>query len=180
MSEHHDHPDDGGVHPHVHSIQMYLAVFGGLIALTILTVATSYIDIDGMMVPGTPHGAGGFNLALAMLIATGKATLVVTWFMHLKDDRRFNSVILIGSVIFVGVFLAYTLNDTTTRGLADPYNGVHVLPDTGERAPGGVPIDRPFIGEEPAPGVAPAPVEEGHGEHAEGAAEHGDGEPAAH
>jgi cytochrome c oxidase subunit 4 len=142
-----EHEDDGAVHVHVHSVQFYVGILAALMALTIITVATSYIDIDGFIQPGTPHGAGGFNLGLAMIIATMKASLVVTFFMHLREDARFNALVFIGSVLFAGVFLAYTLNDTANRGEGDPFHGVHVLPTTGERAPGGVGCR--FVGEEP-------------------------------
>jgi cytochrome c oxidase subunit 4 len=142
-----EHADDGAVHVHVHSVQFYAGILGALMLLTIITVATSYLDIDGFIQPGTPHGAGGFNLALAMIIATMKASLVVTFFMHLREDARFNALVFIGSVLFAGVFLAYTMNDTAHRGEADPFDGVHVLPTTGERAPGGVGCR--FIGEDP-------------------------------
>lgn len=149
---------EGAVHVHVHPVRFYVMIFLALIALTVITVATSYIDIDGFVVPGTPAGSGGFNLALAMLIATTKAVFVATWFMHLKDDNRFNVLVFAGSLIFVGIFLAYTMNDTEHRGAVDPFNGVYVLPGTGERAPGG--IDRVFPGEEPELGIE-APAEAG-------------------
>lgn len=139
MSDSHEHSHgDGAVHVHVHDVSLYLKIFGGLIFLTVVTVATSYLDIDGFVRPGTPHGAGGLNFLLAMVIATCKAVLVCTWFMHLKDDARFNVLVFIGSVLFAGVFLAYTLNDTYYRQREDPYQGVHVHPSTGERAPGGL------------------------------------------
>lgn len=144
--------DDGAVHVHVHSVRFYATILAFLMLLTVITVATSYIDIDGFIQPGTPHGAGGFNLALAMIIATMKASLVVTFFMHLRDDARFNALVFIGSVLFAGVFLAYTMNDTANRGQGDPFHGVHVLPTTGERAPGGVGCR--FVGEDPEPGIA--------------------------
>ncbi|MFO0680620.1 MAG: cytochrome C oxidase subunit IV family protein [Sandaracinus sp.] len=153
--EHGSH-DDGAVHVHVHSLRFYGAILGTLILLTVITVATSLVDIDGMIQPGTPQGAGGFNLALAMLIATVKAGFVVTFFMHLKDDNRFNALIFIGSLLFVGIFLAYTMNDTGHRGQGDPYYGVHVLPTTGERAPGGVQCV--FEGELAEAGAAGMPV----------------------
>jgi cytochrome c oxidase subunit 4 len=133
----HESHDDGAVHVHVHDVSLYAKVFGALIFLTVVTVATSYIDIDGFVRPGTPHGAGGLNFLLAMVIATGKAAFVVTWFMHLKDDSRFNALVFVGSVLFAGVFLAYTLNDTYYRQHENPYQGVMVHPSTGERAPGG-------------------------------------------
>lgn len=136
--DHDHHPNDGAVHVHVHDVSFYLKVFGGLIFLTVFTVATSYIDIDGLVRPGTPHGAGGMNFLLAMAIATCKAAFVCTWFMHLKDDARFNALFFVGSVLFAGVFLAYTLNDTYYRQHEDRYQGVHVDPSTGERAPGGL------------------------------------------
>lgn len=138
-SHDHDHAhDDGAVHVHVHDVSFYLKVFGGLIFLTVVTVATSYLDIDGFVRPGTPHGAGGMNFLLAMAIATMKATFVCTWFMHLKDDARFNALVFVGSVLFAGVFLAYTLNDTYYRQHEDRFQGVLVHPSTGERAPGGL------------------------------------------
>ncbi len=151
----HDH-DDGAVHVHVHPIKFYAAILVTLIILTVLTVATSLVDIDGFVVPGTPQGAGGVNLAVAMLIATVKAGFVVTFFMHLKDDSRFNALVFVGSVLFAGVFLAYTMNDTANRGHGDPFYGVHVLPTTGERAPGGVACR--FEGEEPEPGITGLPI----------------------
>lgn len=158
---------DGAVHVHVHSIRLYVTVFLVLIALTVLTVATSYIDIDGFIRPGTPRGAGGMNLLLAMAIASTKAFFVVTWFMHLKDDNRFNALVFFGSLVFMGVFFAYTINDTAYRGQSDPYNGVHVTPDTGERAPGG--IDHVFPGEEPEEGITPPEAPQGAeaGEHSQ-------------
>jgi cytochrome c oxidase subunit IV len=172
---------EGQVHVHVHPVKLYVGIFLGLIFLTVVTVATSYVDIDSFVVPGTPPGAGVFNFTLAMVIATMKATLVVTWFMHLKDDNRFNALVFVGSLLFAGIFLVYTVNDTNYRGQHDPYNGVHVRPDNGERAPGGV--DRVFPGELPEPGIqapeAPAtgePTGEA-GDHAAGAAGVGGGHP---
>ncbi|MDQ3034748.1 MAG: cytochrome C oxidase subunit IV family protein [Myxococcota bacterium] len=152
FSDAEDPQHEGAVHVHVHSIKLYVSVFLVLITLTVITVATSYVDIDGFIAPGTPAGAGGFNLGLAMIIATTKAFFVVTWFMHLKDDNRFNALVFVGSLLFAGIFLAYTMNDTQHRGETDPYNGVYVLPGTGERAPGG--IDHVLPGEEPELGIA--------------------------
>lgn len=167
--DHGDHADDGKVHVHVHPESFYFKIFGALIALTVITVATSYIDIDGFISPGTPHGAGGFNLALAMVIASTKAAFVVTFFMHLKDDNRFNALVFVGSVLFAGVFLAYTLNDTNHRNDGDRFHGIHVLPSTGERAPGG--IDRQFTFEEPEEGIERTEEFVPHAEVGEPAAE---------
>jgi cytochrome c oxidase subunit 4 len=154
-TEHHDEME-GAVHVHIHSIRFYGGILAILIALTVITVATSLVDVDGFIQPGTAQGAGGFNLAIAMIIATIKAGFVVTFFMHLRDDSRFNALVFVGSVLFAGVFLAYTMNDTGHRGQGDPFYGVHVLPTTGERAPGGVQCD--FMGESPEQGVSGLPL----------------------
>ena len=138
----HDHADDGAVHAHISSVPFYVAVFLGLLVLTGITVGQSYVDL------------GKANLFAVIVIATMKASLVVTFFMHLKWDNKFNALIFISAVLFIGVFFAYTLNDTDKRGELDPDQNVKIWEKTGEQAPGGM---------EPKPhGSAPA----GAGEHA--------------
>lgn len=164
----HDHVDDGHVHPHIAPVKMYLGIFGALIVFTVITVAVGFVHL------------GPLNLLVAILIATIKAGLVVTYFMHLKDDAKFNALVFIGSLLFGGVFLAYTMNDTGHRGQIDPEQGVYVLPSTGERAPGGAPaLTAEQLAEEARENAA-ASGHEGaahEGSEHEGAAEHA---PAAH
>jgi cytochrome c oxidase subunit 4 len=80
---------------------------------------------------------------------------VLLFFMHLKDDARFNGLFFVGSILFIGVFLAYTMNDTALRGTMDRYNGVHVDPDRGTPAPGGM-REMPGYQTSPAEGDAPS------------------------
>jgi cytochrome c oxidase subunit 4 len=122
----HDHADDGAVHAHVSSVPFYVAVFLGLLFLTGVTVGQSYVDL------------GKLNIVLVILIATLKASLVVTFFMHLRWDNKFNALIFLSTIFFIGVFFAYTMNDTNSRGSLDPDQNVKVLPKTGEEAPGGM------------------------------------------
>src|ERR1700754_198835 len=121
----HAHKDDGAVHAHIASSTFYIGVFLALIALTVLTVAQSYVDL------------GSLNLLVVILIATTKASLVVSFFMHLRYDNKFNALIFISCLFFIGVFFAYTMNDTERRGELDADQNVRVLPKTGEPAPGG-------------------------------------------
>jgi cytochrome c oxidase subunit 4 len=100
-------------------------IFLALIFLTILTVGQSYVDL------------GRANLIVVILIATTKASLVVTFFMHLRHDNRFNALIFISCLLFIGVFFAYTMNDTERRGEMDPDQNVKIWAKTGEGAPGG-------------------------------------------
>jgi cytochrome c oxidase subunit 4 len=133
-----DEHSDGQVHAHIGSLSGYVAIFFGLICLTLLTVGVSNIHL------------GAANLVVAVVIASIKASFVILFFMHLRYDSRFYSMIIVVSVLFIGVFFAYTMNDTTHRGELDLEQGVKVLPSTGEVAPGGV----------PAVAVAPAPTPE--------------------
>lgn len=124
-AEHAHSHDDGAVHSHVSSSLFYAAVFAGLLVLTLLTVGQSYVDL------------GKLNIILVVLIASLKASLVVTFFMHLRWDNKFNALIFISCIFFIGVFFAYTMNDTDRRGELDGDQNVKVLPRTGEVAPGG-------------------------------------------
>jgi cytochrome c oxidase subunit 4 len=58
-------------------VRTYMIVFGALMVLTVITVAVSYIEL-------TPGPA----IALALFIATIKASLVACYFMHLIDERK--------------------------------------------------------------------------------------------
>ncbi|MBX3258579.1 MAG: cytochrome C oxidase subunit IV family protein [Labilithrix sp.] len=144
----HPHKDDGAVHAHISSTPFYVAIFLALIALTVLTVGQSYVDL------------GRMNLIVVILIATTKASLVVSFFMHLRYDNKFNALIFISCIFFIGVFFAYTLNDTERRGELDGDQNVKILPKTGEDAPGGfVPPAAASGGEHgaaPAGSAAPA------------------------
>ncbi len=127
-SANHEHAhDDGGVHPHIASVKFYLGIFAALIFFTLLTVGVSYVHL------------GPANLAVAIAISSTKATLVVLFFMHLRHDNKFNALIFVSSLLFIGVFFAYTMNDTSHRGEVDATQGGMVLSSTGKDAPGGFP-----------------------------------------
>jgi cytochrome c oxidase subunit IV len=143
--------DDGAVHSHISSTGFYGLIFTALIGLTILTVGQSYVDL------------GKLNLIVVILIATTKASLVVSFFMHLRYDNKFNALIFLSCILFIGVFFAYTMNDTNNRGELDADQNVRVLPKTGENAPGGF-VARPAHsasagggGHDEHGGAAPAP-----------------------
>ena len=58
------------------------------------------------------HRLGSLNIIVAMGVATIKATLVSLYFMHLRWDRPFNAIILVGSFLFLGIFLGFALLET--------------------------------------------------------------------
>ena len=73
-----------------HHIRRYLFVFYALIFGTIITVAASYI----------PFGNREINIAVALFIAIGKASLVACYFMHLISEKKMIYGILIATVFF--------------------------------------------------------------------------------
>jgi len=88
---------------HVMSMQMLLGVYAVLIVLTVLTVTAAMPQFD----------FGGWNLWIAMIIATAKASLVALYFMHLRYDNPFNGIIFVTALLFLGIFLSITLLDVT-------------------------------------------------------------------
>jgi cytochrome c oxidase subunit 4 len=69
-------------------VKAYITVFVALMALTIITVAVSYLDLS------TPMA-----VALALFIATIKGTLVACYFMHLISEKRLIYAVLVITVI---------------------------------------------------------------------------------
>jgi cytochrome c oxidase subunit 4 len=159
--------DDGAVHAHISSVKFYVGILGALMFFTLLTVAVASIHL------------GPLNLAVAVIIASIKATLVVMFFMHLRHDNKFHSTILICSLMFIGVFFAYTMNDTSTRADVDDAQGAIMQPSTGQQAPGGAKgvqsyershenvggLTAPGVGEEEGQGGGAGEAQEGQEAH---------------
>ncbi len=96
-----------GVHQHV---MRYVMVGGILICFTALTVALSYVDFGGFFswlfhIHIAPSHGGQLNMAVAMIVAAIKVSLVVLVFMHLAAEKRLIYRILVFTVVFVlGLF----------------------------------------------------------------------------
>ena len=85
---------------HVMPVRLLIGVWVALMILTVVTVAVTSVDLGSRA-----------NLIVAMAIATVKAGLVVTYFMHLRWDRPFNALVFVGSLLFVALFISMTLLD---------------------------------------------------------------------
>lgn len=92
-------------------------IFGALISLTIITVAVAQIDL------------GFLNFAVAMLVASVKASLVCMFFMGLKYDHKENTVIFSTSFIFMAIFMILTFGDLLTRGDVYVKDLKKIIPD---------------------------------------------------
>jgi cytochrome c oxidase subunit 4 len=119
--------DDGAVHVHVSSAQFYWGIFGALVFLTFVTVLVSYYDF------------GSANIIIAMLVATAKAGLVATFFMHLRHDKLFNTLTFLAAFLFLAIFILLTYDDIGRRGEVDNDYGGTIKAQTGQPAPGGEP-----------------------------------------
>jgi cytochrome c oxidase subunit 4 len=85
---------------HTMPIWMLVAVLAALMFLTVLTVSVTNYDL----------GSEG-NLVVGMVIATVKAGLVVTFFMHLFWDKKFHLILFLTAVLFVILFLSMSITD---------------------------------------------------------------------
>ena len=82
--------------PHVSPLSVYYTVFGSLIVLTFVTVGVSHLGLPPTL-----------SIIVAMAVATLKATLVGTWFMHLLHDTKFNVLVFLASFWFMAVFFIF-------------------------------------------------------------------------
>ncbi|HMP83445.1 MAG TPA: cytochrome C oxidase subunit IV family protein [Verrucomicrobiota bacterium] len=87
---------------HTHDISKhvrgYLIIGGTLIIGTVLTVLASYVDLG--------HH---WNITLALIIATAKASLVALFFMHLISERQMIYIVLAFTTFFFIGLMALTI-----------------------------------------------------------------------
>jgi cytochrome c oxidase subunit 4 len=100
---------DHAAEHHITGPKTYTAVLIGLLILTVVTVAAAGFDF------------GSMNIVIALLIASMKGSLVALFFMHLRHDK-FNSIVFVGGLFFLGVFLTFSLFDISTRRYVLPSN----------------------------------------------------------
>jgi cytochrome c oxidase subunit 4 len=103
MADHAEHHDDHehGI-SHVASIKTLVGTGTTLLVLTIVTVLATKVDFGA-----------NINLAIAMVIAVTKATLVVLFFMHLRYDRLFHTVVFVSAICAASLFVGFTLMDSS-------------------------------------------------------------------
>lgn len=101
---------------HILPLKIYLRVAAALLIFTAITVFVAQYQF------------GEYNLLIAMIIAAIKATLVALFFMHLKYDNKIYATVFVGSLLFLAVFIIFTMFDTLRRD--DIYDEVaHPLQD---------------------------------------------------
>jgi len=85
-------------------LKMYFAVFFALLVGTGLTVYAATLDL------------GRYNAAVALGIATIKATLVALFFMHVwHASEKLTKLVVIAALFFLLLLLGLTMSDYATR-----------------------------------------------------------------
>ena len=76
-------------------VKTYKLIFGALAVFTLITVAVSTLHL--------PLAAA---IAVALLIASVKGSLVAGWFMHLRSDRKvFRQLFIVGGAGAIVLYL---------------------------------------------------------------------------
>src|SRR5579863_8180394 len=90
-------------HVHVTPVRVYYTVYAVLLFCTYLTVQIAFFDL------------GILNTIAAVTIAVVKATLVVFFFMHVRECTGLTGVVAAGAVFWLIIILALTMGDYLTR-----------------------------------------------------------------
>ena len=86
-----------------HGTGRYFGVWAVLLGCTALTVITGHRDL------------GSFNLPLALVIATLKASLVVIFFMHARTSPKLTWMAFVAGLFWLLILLFVTSADYLTR-----------------------------------------------------------------
>jgi cytochrome c oxidase subunit 4 len=88
-------------------VRKYIMVFVALMALTVVTVAISYLRL----------GVGA-AITVALIVASVKASLVASYFMHLISEKKvIYATLLLTVAFFALLMLLPTLTDTGSTKL---------------------------------------------------------------
>jgi cytochrome c oxidase subunit IV len=85
------------------SIALYVRICILLMLLLALTIGVAYIDL------------GPYNIIIALIIATIKASLVGYFFMHIRTSSRLTWTFAIGGFFWIFFMFALTFSDFLSR-----------------------------------------------------------------
>lgn len=81
----------------------FILIWTALLMLTAITVAVSRIDL------------GALNIWVALGVASVKSSLVIFFFMHLKQETRLFKIGLLVMLVILAVFIGLTFFDVLYR-----------------------------------------------------------------
>ena len=95
------------MHP-VTPVRTYVTIWAILTILTFTTYFVAQIDL------------GPFNTVVALMIAFIKTSLVILFFMHVKQERPLTKIFVFGGFFWLLILLALTLGDYISRSWLPP------------------------------------------------------------
>lgn len=85
-------------------LKLYFGIGVTLLILTLVTYKVAFISL------------GRFNAAVALTIATIKATLVALFFMHIRGaSEKLTKLVVISALFFLLILLGLSMSDYATR-----------------------------------------------------------------
>ena len=95
---------------HIVSSRVYYTIWIILLILTGLTAWIATVDLN------PSNSTLPLNTIVALLIASGKATIVVLFFMHVKyTSEKLTKTVLFAALFWLLILLALSMADYTTR-----------------------------------------------------------------
>lgn len=88
---------------HISSYLSHARVLAALLTLTLITVLLTWLDL------------GVLTIAVTLVVASTKAFIVLTWFMHLKFESAFTRWIVTGAFALFVLILIVTFFDYSFR-----------------------------------------------------------------
>jgi len=89
--------------PHITDYRVYIWVLLGLLFLTLITITVTWVDLSA------------WTVLVAMLIASVKAGIVLTYFMHLKFESSLFRVLVIMVLTIYALVILLTFFDYLMR-----------------------------------------------------------------
>jgi cytochrome c oxidase subunit 4 len=89
--------------PHIVPYRTFLLVLLALVVFTFISIGVTSYDL------------GPFTVLTALLLATAKTILVLTYFMHLKYDIRMFAILVTAVLLLIGVVIFITFLDYLFR-----------------------------------------------------------------
>lgn len=122
--------DEYGHKDHGHVIVSIFTLRFVLIALLILTLATSGAAFAEQIIADAFHVTipQWINALVALFIAAVKTALVVGYFMQLKYDNPMNTIIFVFTILTVASFLGFVAIDLGKRDTVDRIKNVYQYP----------------------------------------------------
>ena len=89
--------------PHIVPYKTFLLVLAALLVFTFISIGV------------TSYNLGPLTVLIALLLATAKTILVLTYFMHLKWDVKMFGILITAVLLLIGVVIFITFLDYLFR-----------------------------------------------------------------